>query len=101
MHLWSVVERSRVQWVHVGEPEVQRQRGKWVVRQAGNDAATGNRRVRQLGTFPSRRAALAHEHAVLDGRIGTDTETVGEFLEQGPLDGAGGSRAARSPRRNR
>ncbi len=47
-----------MQWVQVGEPEVQRQRGKWVVRQAGYDAATGSRRVRQLGTFPSRRAAL-------------------------------------------
>ncbi len=71
-----------MQWVQVGEPEVQRQRGKWVVRQAGYDAATGGRRVRQLGTFPSRRVALAHQRAVLDGRIGTDTETVGEFLEQ-------------------
>ena len=71
-----------MQWVQVGEPEIQRQRGKWVVRQAGYDAATGRRRVRQLGTFPSRRAAQAHQRAILDGRLGTDTETVGEFLER-------------------
>jgi len=71
-----------MQWVQVGEPEVHRQRGKWVVRQSGYDAATGRRRVRQLGTFTSRRAALARQRAVLDGRIGTETETVGEYLEQ-------------------
>lgn len=70
-----------VEWVQVGEPEVQRQRGKWVVRQSGYDAATGKRRVRQLGTFPSKRAAVAHQRALLFGRVGTDTETVGEFVE--------------------
>jgi hypothetical protein len=40
-----------VQWVQTGEPEVQRQRGKWVVRQRGYDAGSTRRRVKQLGTF--------------------------------------------------
>lgn len=71
-----------MQWVQVGQPEVHRQRGKWVVRQGGYDAATGKRRVRQLGTFDSRRAAVAHQRAVLDGRAGSETESVGEFVEK-------------------
>jgi len=71
-----------VQWVQVGEPEVHRQRGKWVVRQGGYDPATGKRKVRQLGTFGTKHAAVAHQRAVLDGRAGTDTETVGEFVTQ-------------------
>jgi integrase len=73
---------SRVQWVQVGEPEVHRQRGKWVVRQGGYDAATGKRRVKQLGTFASRRGAVAHQRAVLDRRAGSETESVGEFVEK-------------------
>jgi integrase len=71
-----------VQWVQVGEPEVQRQRGKWVVRQGGYDPATGRRKVSQLGTFETKRAAVAHQRSLLYGRAGTDTETVGEFVER-------------------
>jgi integrase len=71
-----------MQWVQVGEPEVHRQRGKWVVRQAGYDPATGKRKVSQLGTFETKRAATARRRAVLEGRVGTDTETVGEFVQQ-------------------
>ena len=71
-----------VQWVQVGEPEVHRQRGKWVVRQGGYDPATGKRKVSQLGTFDTKRAATAHRRDVLEGRAGTDTETVGEFVQQ-------------------
>jgi integrase len=70
-----------VQWVQVGEPEVHRQRGKWVVRQSGYDPATGRRRVRQLGTHATKRAALAQQRALGEGRLGTDTETLSEFLE--------------------
>ncbi len=69
-----------VQWVQVGEPEVQRQRGKWVVRQGGYDAATGKRRVRQLGTFVTKREALAHRKAAAEGRVGSDDETLAEYL---------------------
>lgn len=71
-----------MQWVQVAEPEVQRQRGKWVVRQSGYDPSTGRRRVRQLGTFPTKRAAVAHQKAVADGRAGTEGETLKAFLDQ-------------------
>ncbi len=47
-------------WVTTGEPTIQRQRDLWVVRVAGYDAATGRRRVRQLGTYPTKKAAVAH-----------------------------------------
>lgn len=71
-----------VHWVQTGEPEVQRQRGKWVVRQRGYDAATGRRRVRQLGTFETKRAAMAHRKALAEGRVGTEDETLAQFLEE-------------------
>lgn len=71
-----------MRWVQVGEPEVHRQRGKWVVRQGGYDPATGKRRVKQLGTFESKRAAVLHQRAVLDGRAGSENESVGEFVEK-------------------
>lgn len=70
-----------VEWVKVGEPEVHRQRGKWVVRQGGYDPSTGRRRVKQLGTFDTKRAALARRKELAEGRVGSETETLGEFLE--------------------
>lgn len=51
------------------------------MRQAGYDPVTARRRVKQLGTFPTKRAALAHQRAVLDGRAGTDAESLADFLE--------------------
>jgi integrase len=66
----------------VGEPEVQRQRGKWVVRQSGYDPSTGRRRVKQLGTFATKRAAVARQKRVAEGRAGSAGETLREFLEQ-------------------
>ncbi len=42
--------RRDMQWVQVGEPEVHRQRGKWVVRQQGYDAAM-NWRGRPLTSY--------------------------------------------------
>jgi len=71
-----------VEWVTVGEPDVQRQRGKWVVRQSGYDPANGRRRVKQLATLPTKRAAVAYRASVVAGRAGTETETVGQFLQQ-------------------
>jgi integrase len=71
-----------VQWVAVGEPELHRQRGKWVVRVSGYDPATGRRRVRQLGTFETKRAALAHQKAAAAGRVGGVGDTLAEFLER-------------------
>ncbi|MCA1695903.1 MAG: site-specific integrase [Actinobacteria bacterium] len=64
-----------------GEPELHRQRGKWVIRQSGYDPATGHRRVRQLGTFDTKRSALARRKALLEGRAGTETESLAEFLD--------------------
>src|SRR5207302_5000752 len=58
-----------------------RQRGKWVVRQGGYDPTSGRRRVRQLGTFDTKRAAMARRKELAEGRAGSETETVGEFLE--------------------
>jgi integrase len=71
-----------MQWVAVGEPEVHRQRGKWVVRVSGYDPSTGRRRVRQLGTFETKRAAVAHQKAAAAGRAGGDADTLAEFLER-------------------
>jgi hypothetical protein len=70
-----------MQWVAVGEPEVQRQRGKWVVRVSGYDPATGRRRVRQLGTFETKRAVVAHQKAAAAGWVGGDADTLADFLE--------------------
>ncbi len=67
--------------VDVGEPELHRQRGKWVVRVTGYDPATGRRRVRQLGTFETKRAAIAHQNAAAAGRAGGSVETLADFLE--------------------
>jgi len=71
-----------VEWITAGAPEVQKQRGKWVVRQGGYDPTTGLRRVRQLGTFRTKREATAYRAEVLAGRAGTATETVAQFLQQ-------------------
>ena len=46
-------------WKATGQPQVRQQRGRWVVRVDGVDTATGKARPRQLGTYPSRRAAQA------------------------------------------
>ena len=73
---------ASVDWVGAGEPTLQKQRGKWVIRQIGYDPATGRRRVRQLDTFDTRRAAQAQLRALIDGRLGTEGETLSQFLEQ-------------------
>jgi integrase len=70
-----------MEWVKVGEPEVHRQRAKWVVRQGGYDPTSGRRRVRQLGTFDTKRAAMARRKELAEGRAGSETETVEELLE--------------------
>lgn len=44
-------------WKATGEPTVRRQREKWVVRVDGIDTETGRARPRQIGTYPSQRAA--------------------------------------------
>jgi integrase len=44
-------------WKATGRPLVRQQRGRWVVRVDGIETTTGKARPRQLGTYPSRRAA--------------------------------------------
>ncbi len=55
--------------------------GEWVVRQSGYDSATGRRRVKQLETFPTKRAAVAHQKVLAHGRAGSDGETLRDFVE--------------------
>lgn len=69
-----------VEWVPNAEPTVQKQRGKWTVRQAGYDPTTGRRKVRQLGTFATKRAATELARSVADGRVGSADETVETFV---------------------
>ncbi len=76
---WATI--GPVQWVQVAEPEVQRQRGKWVVRQSGYDPGSGRRKVKQLGTHSTKRAALAQRKSLADGQAGTDTESLADFCE--------------------
>jgi integrase len=52
-----------------------------VVRLAGYDPATGKRRVRQLGTFATKRAALACARAAGEGWAGGEDESLAAFLE--------------------
>jgi integrase len=69
-------------WVTTGEPTIQRQRNHWVVRVAGYDAVTGRRRVRQLGTYSTKKAAVGHQRAIMDGRVGSDDETLSAYLRE-------------------
>lgn len=65
-------------WKAIGEPVVRRQRDRWVVRVDGIETETGKHRPRQLGTYPSQRAALAAVRtAVAEGRTGNERGTVG------------------------
>lgn len=69
-----------MEWVPHDEPTVQRQRGKWTVRQGGYDPSTGRRKVRQLGTFDTKRAATELAKSVAAGRAGSADETVEAFV---------------------
>jgi hypothetical protein len=64
------------------DPTVQKQRGKWTVRQAGYDPSTGRRKVLQLGTFETKRAATERARSVAEGRVGSSAETVGEYVSK-------------------
>lgn len=70
----------RMEWVPQDEPTVQKQRGKWTVRQGGYDPSTGRRKVRQLGTFDTKRAATELAKSVAAGRAGSADETVEAFV---------------------
>ena len=62
--------------------------GKWVVRQVGSDPRTGKRRVNQLATYDTKKAAAAHKQLIVDGRIRVSTETVAGFVQGSWLAGA-------------
>ena len=65
-----------MEWVPHDEPTVQKQRGKWTVRQGGYDPSTGRRKVRQLGTFDTKRAATE-----LAAALGISRVTARRYLE--------------------
>src|SRR5262249_9214958 len=51
-------------WKASGRPTVRKQRDKWVVRVDGIDTETGRQRPRQLGTYSSKRSAVAAARSV-------------------------------------
>jgi integrase len=64
-------------WKATGEPTVRQHRGRCVVRVDGIDTTTGRHRPRQLGTYPSKRAAeAAARTAAAEGRVGPERGTV-------------------------
>jgi integrase len=63
-------------WKALGQPTVRKQRDKWVVRIDGIDTATGKHRPRQLGTYASRRSALAASRAQRAEARSTERGTV-------------------------
>lgn len=73
-------------WKSTSRPTVRQQRDKWVVRVDGIDTATGKDRPRQLGTYPSQRAArraLAEllERGDVESAVRADKGTVGECVD--------------------
>jgi hypothetical protein len=52
----------------------------YAVRQVGYDPSTGKRKVLQLGTFDTKRAANERTRSVAGGRVGTSAETVGDYV---------------------
>ncbi|MCU1390208.1 MAG: site-specific integrase [Ilumatobacteraceae bacterium] len=50
-------------WKATGQPTVRKHRGKWAVRIDGIDTTTGKLRPKQIGTYPTQRAAQAAARA--------------------------------------
>jgi integrase len=70
-------------WKQTGQPTVQRQRDKWVVRVEGIDTETGRRRPRQIGTYASRRSAqTAATSFAAAGQLGAEHGTVGGLVDR-------------------
>jgi len=69
-------------WKAVGEPIVQRQRDRWVLRLDGIDTETGKRRPRQLGTFDSERKAVAAARSALVEEPTHERGTVGWLVRR-------------------
>ena len=69
------------------ELTVEKHRGRWVVRRRGYDPATGRRKVSQLGTFSTRKAATAFAESELVGIAGSPMETVAGYVGESWLRG--------------
>jgi integrase len=70
-------------WKATGQPTVRQQRDKWVVRVDGIDTETGARRPRQIGTYPSKRAAnAAASSAAASGEITTNKGTLAWLIDR-------------------
>jgi hypothetical protein len=75
--------RPRIVWKQTGQPTVQRHRERWVVGVDGIDTETGRRRPRQVGTYPSRRAAqAAATRFAASGDVLVERGTVGHLVDQ-------------------
>lgn len=69
-------------WKATGRPAVHQHRGRWVVRVEGFDTATGKRRPKQLGSYPSQRSArAAASKATEEGYAQTSRQTVAELVD--------------------
>lgn len=70
-------------WKATGQPTVRQQRDKWVVRVDGIDTETGARRPKQIGTYPSKRAAnSAASSAAASGEITTNKGTLAWLIDR-------------------
>jgi integrase len=70
-------------WKQSGQPTVQKQRDKWVVRVDGIDTETGRRRPRQIGTYSSRRSAQSAATAfAASGEATADRRTVAAVVDE-------------------
>lgn len=70
-------------WKATGQPTVRKQRDKWVVRLDGIDTESGRHRPRQLGTYPSQRAARSAAAAFAAERAeGGGKGTVGWLVDR-------------------
>jgi hypothetical protein len=86
MHHFGIGIEGCMAWKSTGRPIVRQQRDKWVVRVDGIDTESGKDRPRQLGTYPSQRAArraLAEllERGDTESAVRADKGTVGEYVD--------------------
>jgi len=70
-------------WKQTSNPTVQKHRDKWVVRVDGIDAQSGTRKLRQIGTYPSRRSAQSAATAfAAAGELAADCDSVAHVVDR-------------------
>ncbi len=69
-------------WKPTGQPTVRQQRDKWVVRVDGIDTETGKQRPRQLGTYLSKRTAMAASRSIGVENSAVARDTVGWLVRR-------------------